>query len=478
MPRPATDMWPWGSQSWRKSALVVRKRMTGARLRRVLGTWNLLPVLVVLAIVAAGFASDRWRAGPPPEAAPLDLPIPAFGPANFEAALADADRHIELGREKLRRALRDWTSLEVLANGLMLRARLTGDYSDWAEARRLLDVGIAIAPKASGPVVANATLALSTHRLTVAERALKTIEGAAVSPGRGQMAGMAGLSGDISFYRGDMADAQRQYARGRDLAGGSAIDFRLAVLAAAQARFADADAAIWRSVSGDRRHTPQMLAQAALRLGAHALARGEWQRAELWFTRADELFPGYWLIAAHRVQARALRGDATAAEQMAAIAARSNSAEAMDATAMLFRQRGDGPNSRLWSGRAAALWKERLRLLPEAAYGHAVEHELAFGESATALDLALRNVAQRPYGEARLLLASALLMNNRPQDALDEIARAEVSGWRSAPLYALKAEAAALAGRPEAAKVARAAAVRINPQIFHPRTPLIWFSHG
>ena len=337
---------------------------------------------------------------------------------------------------------------------------------------------MALAPKASGPVVANATLALSTHRLAVAERALKTIQGAAVPPDRGQMAGMAGLSGDIAFYRGDMADAQRQYARGRDLAGGSAIDFRLAVLAAAQARFADADAAIWRSVSGDRRHTPQMQAQAALRLGAHALARGEWQRAELWFTRADELFPSYWLIAAHRVQARALRGDAAAAEQMAAIAAHSNSAEAMDATSMLFRQRGDGPNSRRWSGRAAVLWKERLRLLPEAAYGHAVEHELAFGESATALDLALRNVAQRPYGEARLLLASALLMNNRPQDALDQIARAEVSGWRSAPLYALKAEAAALAGRPDAAKVARAAAVRINPQIFHPRTPLIWFSHG
>jgi predicted Zn-dependent protease len=77
-----------------------------------------------------------------------------------------------------------------------------------------------------------------------------------------------------------------------------------------------------------------------------------------------------------------------------------------------------------------------------------------------------------------LLLASALLMNNRPQDALDEIARAEVSGWRSAPLYALKAEAAALAGRPDEAEVARAEAVRINPQIFHPRTPLIWFSHG
>lgn len=392
--------------------------------------------------------------------------------------MVDADRRIELGREKLRRAPGDWASLEVLANGLTSRARLTGDYSDWAEARRLLDASLMMAPKTSGPVVANATLALSTHRLAVAERDLTTMEGAAVPPDRGQMAGMAGLAGDIAFYRGDMLAAQRQYARGTALGGGSAIDFRLAVLAMAQGRFADADAAIWRSVSGDRKHTPQMLAQAAMRLGGHALARGEWFVAEQWFARADALFPGYWLIAAHRVQARALRGDATAAEQMAAIAARSNSAEAMDATAMLFRQRGDGPNSRLWAGRAAALWQERLSLLPEAAYGHAVEHELAFGDPAAALDLAQRNFVQRPYGEARLLLANALLMNNRPQDALDEIARAEASGWRSAPLYALKAEAAALAGRSETVEVARAAAVRINPQIFHPRTPLIWFSHG
>ncbi len=443
-----------------------------------LRTRLLLPILVVLAVIAVGVGDNRWSALPVNAAVPADLPVPGYGPKNFSAAIADADNRIALGREKMLRAPHEWTSQESLARGLMARAALTGDYREWAEARQLLDAGMASAPRGSGPVVAEATLALSTHRLGVAEQDLEILTRAAVPPDLGQRSGMAGLAGDIALYRGDMRAAAGHYLRGAQLSAGPAINFRIGVLAMTQARFADADAAIFRSVTGDRRHTPQMLAQAAMRLGAHALAQGNWPKADRWFARADQLFPGYWLIAAHRAQAAALRGDPTAADRMAAIAHRSNSAEAMDAAAMLYRQRGDGANSRRWAARAGALWDERLRILPEAAIGHALEHQLAFGTAERALDLARKNVAQRPYGEARLLLASALIMNNRPRDALVEIELAEASGWRSAPLYAVKAEAAALAGQAQAARAARESAEAINPRIFDPRTSLIWFSHG
>lgn len=478
MPASGARIRPAGLQPRWANASDVPRSATGAKARQRLQARYLLPFLVVFGLIAIDLVNDRPQPLPSRHHLFLDQPIPAFGPPDYEAALADADRRIELGREKLRRAPRDWTSMEALAQGLMARAALTGDYREWAEAGRLLDTGMSVAPEKSGPVVAHAALAFATHRLAAAERDLRTIESAAVTPGDTLIAGMAGLAGDIAFYRGDMVNAQRLYARGARLGGGSAIDFRLAALAMAQGHFADADAAILRAVSGKGKHTPYILAQAAMRLGAHDLSRGRWDAADRWFARADKLFPGHWLIAAHRVQGRALRGDATAAEQMAAIATRSNSAEAMDAAAMLFRQRGDGRNSRRWADRAAILWEERLRLLPEAAYGHAVEHELAFGSPAAALDLARRNLAQRPYGEARLLLANALLMNNFPDAALVEIARAEASGWRSAPLYAAKAEAAALAGRPQEAEAARAMAERINPRIFDPRAPLIWFAHG
>ena len=163
---------------------------------------------------------------------------------------------------------------------------------------------------------------------------------------------------------------------------------------------------------------------------------------------------------------------------MRGVAARSGSAEAMDALAMLLRAQGTGGESRLWAGRADALWRKRLNQMPEAAYGHALEHELVFGTPERALDLATRNLAARPYGESRLLMASALLMNGRTGPALDQLALAESSGWRSAPMYALRAQALELSGRAPDAEAARQQAQALNPHVFEPATALVWFSHG
>jgi hypothetical protein len=58
------------------------------------------------------------------------------------------------------------------------------------------------------------------------------------------------------------------------------------------------------------------------------------------------------------------------------------------------------------------------------------------------------------------------------------LARAEDSGWRSAPLYALRARILELAGRTDLAEQARAAAIALNPRIFAPETTLVWLSHG
>lgn len=430
-------------------------------------------------VIGVGLLDNRERA--PTARAPdrQQFPSPRFGPANVQEALVEADRQIALGRERVRAAPGEWANEETLARGLVARAGLTGNYTAWAEAKALLDAGMASAPKGAGPIVADATLALSTHRLDRAESDLTLLKRMAVPPDRVQRAGMAGLEGDIAFYRGDMAAAARFYAKGAQYGGGPVIDWRRAVLAQAQARFADADAALLRAVQGERRHSPQLLAQAALRLGGNALAQGKWAAADQWFARADRLFPGYWLTAVHRAQAVALQGDTAAgARQMAAVADQSGIAEAMDAAAMYYRFLGQREPSRYWASRAAALWQQRLALLPEAAYGHALEHELAFGEPARALDLAQRNVATRPYGESRLLLASALLMNNRPRDALAQLQRAEASGWRSASLYALRAEAAALAGDTDLSETAREQALALNPRIFDPRIALVWFSHG
>jgi hypothetical protein len=136
-------------------------------------------------------------------------------------------------------------------------------------------------------------------------------------------------------------------------------------------------------------------------------------------------------------------------------------AEVMDALAMLLRASGEASESRQWAARANEEWQRRLALAPEAAYGHALEHELVFGTPPRALELARLNLAARPYGESRI-----------------ELDRAEASGWRSAPLFALKTQIYELTGKPEMAKEARRTALALNPRIFSPETALIWFAHG
>jgi predicted Zn-dependent protease len=150
----------------------------------------------------------------------------------------------------------------------------------------------------------------------------------------------------------------------------------------------------------------------------------------------------------------------------------------MDALAMLLRANGEAAESKQWAARAGAEWQRRLSLAPEAAYGHALEHELLFGTPKRALELARANLAARPFGESRVLLASAFIANGRYGEALAQLDRAEASGWHSAPLYALRAQVLALTDRPGEAARARDAATALNPRIFAPETPLVWFSHG
>ena len=160
------------------------------------------------------------------------------------------------------------------------------------------------------------------------------------------------------------------------------------------------------------------------------------------------------------------------------VAVESGSAEAMDALAMLLRTYGKPAESRAWAARAGEAWRRRIQLAPEAAYGHAIEHEIVFGRPAMALDLAQRNLAARPFGESRLLMANALMISGRNDEALAQLRAAEASGWRSAPLYALRAAILELGGRNDQARAAREAATALNPRIFEAQTALVWFSHG
>ena len=437
----------------------------------------LLAPLLVLAVV---LGLDRpWRAAGALSRQAVEMPRLGIGPRTYAEALAKVDQAVAFGRKRVRSGADQWLLQESLAGALITRFRLSGNYDDLVEADRALTQARANAPAPSGPIMTEAVFAMMVHRQDRALLALERLSHAAVPTEPDVLGEARAIEGDAAFYQGDMAGARAKYLASEQLDGGASATYRWAVLAKTQGDFPRALAAFSESAHNRRGVAPLHAAGTALQFGAVELARGDPAAARRWFLAADRAFPGFWLIEAHLAQARAIDGDLPGAiAAMRGVAVRSGSAEAIDALAMLLRAQGTDGESRLWAARADALWRKRLNQMPEAAYGHALEHELVFGTPERALELATRNLAARPYGESRLLMASALLMNGRTAPALDQLALAERSGWRSAPMYALRAQALELSGKAQDAEAARRQAQALNPHVFEAATPLVWFSHG
>jgi tetratricopeptide (TPR) repeat protein len=401
---------------------------------------------------------------------------PSHGaPLDYAQALAHADETLAGGQDLARTRADEWLVQEKIANAYMRRARLTGSFDDYAAAQAALDVGFAHAPRGSGPQMTQAVLAFSLHRLARTAQAIDVVDHYAM-PADFEIAEEANaLRGDVAFYSGRYAEALARY-RGRKPSDESS--FRMAVYQAKTGQIDQARATLDAMERGMRLPTAQVMANLDLQRGGLELQRGRWDAAAKDFARADAIFPGYWLTEAHRAQMRALAGDrAGAIAAFEAIAARIQSPEVMDALASLYRAEGDGARSAQWAERAGAEWERRLQLLPEAAYGHAVEHYLAFGDPKRALDLALKDAAARPYGTAQIALGWAWLANNRPAEALAALKPLQGSPWVSAEQHLVAAQAHALLGDSDAADAEQQKALALNPRALDRAGALIWFGH-
>jgi tetratricopeptide (TPR) repeat protein len=449
------------------AALGIRSR----GVRRAVLLAAVTAILLVLAHwLVPGDAWRSWRAParPPTKGAPL----------SYDEAVGRADGLLA-GAEDLARARGgEWLVQDRLANILIERARLTGSFDDYAAAQQALDRAFATAPAGSGPHMTQAALAFGLHRLAAAEAALNAIDRYAVPAEAEVRAEVAATRCDIAFYRGDYAGALRR-CRGSGGSEDTGDAFRLAVYLGKTGRTDEALKSLDRAQRDMGFPTAQGLANLDLLRGALELQRGAWDRASADFARADKVFPGYWLTEAHRAQMLALAGKrAEAIARFEAIAARAKAPEVMDALAGLYRAQGDFPRSKAWSDRAGAVWQTRLRQLPEAAWGHAVEHELAFGDPARALDLAQKDYAARPYGGSAIALAWAYVANNRPADALRAVDKLAASPWVSADEHIVAAQAHALLGQSDAADAEQQKALAINPHSLDRDAALIWFGHS
>lgn len=434
---------------------------------------------VIGAIVAAVLLFAGYRiAYAPPAIGPAPARIWGTGyPQNFNEAVARFREEAAVGEGRASQTPDDWLSWQDAAAAWLSVARLTGDPVDFAKAEGALKQAFAIAPKGAGPHHLLAAFEVAAHRVGKAQTAIEATDRYAV-PDRADVRGDAvGIKGDVDLYRGRYGHALGHYGVAEKLAG-PVIACRTANLYAWLGRTNDALKTLARCEAGPNMRTPQFAAGVDLQRGIIQLQRGRLDEAAEAFERANRVFPGYWRIEMRMAQIMALRGDvARGIAAFERIANRTGNPEPMDILAGLYRAQGDGERSRAWAERAAKGWQARLAAYPEAAWAHAAEHELAFGDSKRALAYAGRDAKNRPYAESLLILAKAWMANGRADYAAALASKVNRSGWQSVEQHIVAADALALLGKGDEAKAERAIAEKLNPEAGARNPAFAWLDH-
>lgn len=373
------------------------------------------------------------------------------------------DRQIEAGILAAEQREDDWLTWSVISAQYVERARLSGEFEDYARADRAMARAFAIAPEGAGPFLSRAALHATLHRFDRAEDDLGAAEGAAVVLDADR-ARIRAMRADVAFHRGDYALALALYDA--QLAAGRSVETLIprAQYAWSTADFAEAEALLdeARRIAihrGARRYV--CLARTTME---RARGRAEAALAELARCREDGALEA--ALADEEIAAVRLELGQIDAAQAAYLdlAARPGGVEAMDQLARIARARGDGAEFERWRDAARGVHEARLALLPEAARGHALRHYLELEDDpARAVALAEADRAVRGGGETVTLLALAYLRAGRIADAIATIDALLETPWSTGAAHATASLAHATAGDAERAARERARAEAIAP---------------
>ncbi len=422
--------------------------------------WITAPLAAAVVIGSAAWLADRR------ESAPAAAAVFVGAPRSHKAALAEINRDIAAYTERLITRPDDIYDRESLVMALNARARLTGRYEDFDAVRAAVGGAFAAMPDGLGPWLARAATDLAAHRYAGAAAALDKVDGFVV-PDRYTLAEAKAMRSDIALAQGDLrrASALLNEAEVIDVWTGSR--YRMALLARATGDYAAATRYFAETERLNRTPTPQFLADLRMRQGELKFGSGDWAGGTALFEEAQRLFSGHWRSEMRVAQMQALRGEANRAlTTLARLAQETENPEVMDVLAGMLIAHGDAAGAKRWASEAGRQWAEYRKQMPEAAWGHAVDHEMVFGDPALAVDLAKRNALNRPNGDSLLLLAEAHLANGQPTEALVAAKRAEAMGWRSVGLWRTQAQALDATGQAAAAQAARQRALAINPKAF------------
>lgn len=338
------------------------------------------------------------------------------------------------------------------------RARLTGNYDDYAKAEALL-ASLASAPAPSASLcLARARLHYTLHRLQQASDALATC------PATAEPTETAAIRADIALYSGRYREAETTYRALVNQSGLTQHYVRLALFK--KWTGAPGEAAAFLEAAEKRFHagSPTMHAWLKLQRGLVAFERGRFDEALAMYRLAADALEGWWLVDEHIAEVQLLNGKMQEAKQLyESVVNRTGSPEFMDALAAIEHQQGNHDSAQKLHVKARAIYEKRLAAFPEASAGHALDHFLRDRADMTrALLLAKQNFETRPYGESAIALAKAWMLAGKPERAAALIDAQLSSGWDTAEAYWILAEARHKLGELPRADRAKAEALRRN----------------
>ena len=385
-------------------------------------------------------------------------------PTDYASLLQRYDSNLRDVQAELRRSPDSFDARASVSEAWMQRALLSGDFKDYAAADQALASVFAIADEIHAPLMSRLHLDLLLHRLPQAQGDLQRLDQRYLLRGNSQL---ISNRAELAFQLGHYAEALQGFHQSLHNEEGLITLVRLAIWYARTGQYSEAAALLDRAAAQSHADTPYLAAWLELQQGLLLLDRGRWEQADELFLHSERLLPGWWLPRSRHAEVLAFEGKRDAAQALyEAVLKETGHAEFMDALARLRREGPDPASATPLIAQAGAAHQKRLKLLPEAAYGAALEHELWFGRPDQALDLAQRNATLRPNGEARCLLAEALYKAGRTAEAQREIQAVLATAWNTAESHAIAAQIAAALGQHEEADRQHAIAIDLNPRAF------------
>lgn len=412
---------------------------------------------------------------PPPP--PRMRPDRAPGRVGASAPAHEVPQHVELVAQARRRSdtseavarnnSRSAIAFSRAASEAIALARLTGDDRDYARAEAMVDAAFET-PRALPPYLLRARLHATLHRFDRAEADLA--EHTARPPiGARQRIAEVLLAADLALQRGRYAQAERGYEEALALGPSRAALASMAHYRWRTGDFEEAEALYGRVLARVGPGDAEPGAWTHVQLGLMDLERGRLDEALAHYHDAEAHIRGFWLVEEHIAEVSHLLGRTAESKRMYVdLVERTENPELMDALAAILREEGDEDGAREHIARARRIYDERMQRIPEATYGHALEHHLAYGDPARALELAQRNRAIRPNAESDVLLARAYMKVGRIQDAKRSIDAALATPVRMARLHATAAAVYAAAGELAAARDHAVSAAAIDPTVVIP----------